>query len=229
MGKEDTIREIKKKLRTRENGPASEAMGNLGIKYKRNHGLSVKQIKDIAAPYLNDHELAVELFKEDIREFRIMSFVIEDAETVSEEQVNEWVCSLTDSEQAEQIAINLLVFNNKFYKKINDWVKSDNQYVRRTAFVLIARIAMLHKKNYPIAEYKKLAELCRIHADDESIIVAKAISWGLRRIARLDKKLYYAVLEISEELNLRKIHYTQLIAEEIKYELNDGMIKSMIF
>ena len=229
MRKEDAIKEIKKKLRTRENGPASEAMGNLGIKYKRNHGLSVKQIKQIAEPYLNDHELAVELFKEDVREFRIMSFVIENAETVSEEQVNEWVCSLTDSEQAEQIAINLLVYNTNFYKKIADWAKSENQYVRRTAFVLIARIAMYHKKNYPIKEYLKLVELCRVHANDESIIVAKAISWGLRRMGRLDKELYYVVLDISEELNLRKTHYTQLVAEEITYELNDGMIKSMIF
>jgi len=228
MEMKDIVKEIKKKLRTRENGPAAEAMENLGIKYKKNHGLSVRQIKDIAADYLNNHELAIELYKEDIRELRIMSFIVENAQTVSVEQIDEWVNALTNTEQAEQIAINLIVFNPKFYSKVFEWAESSNEYVRRTAFVLIARIAMYQKKDLDNEEYKKYIELCIAKSKDNNIHVAKAISWALRRIGRLNTELYNIVLEASEEISFYKADYTQLISEEVSYELNDGMIKSMI-
>jgi len=228
MEMKDIIKGIKKKLITRENGPASEAMENLGIKYKKNHGLSVRQIKDIAAEYINNHELALELYKEDIRELKIMSYVIEDSQTVSIEQIDEWVNALTNTEQAEQIAINLIVFNPKFYSKVFEWAENSNEYVRRTAFVLIARIAMYQKKDLDNDEYKKYIELCINKSKDNSIHVAKAISWALRRIGRLNTELYNIVLESVEEIAYYKTDYTQLISEEVSYELNDGMIKSMI-
>ena len=225
---QEIIKKIKIKLRTKENGLASETMGNLGIKYKKNHGLSVRQIKDMAAEYFENHELALELYKEDNRELRIMSFIVENSETVSMKQVEEWVGAIKDTEQAEQIAINLLVFNPKFYPKVYDWAKSENEFIRRVAFVLIARIAMYQKKDYDIEEYKKFIELCINKSKDESINVAKAISWALRRMGRLNTELYNIVLESSEEIGYFKIHYSQLISEEVSYELNDGMIKSMI-
>ena len=228
METKELIKEIKKRLRTRENGPASEAMENLGIKYKKNHGLAVTQIKRIASEYLNNHELAIVLYKEDIRELKIMSFLVEDAKTVSVKQLDEWVNALTDTEQAEQIAINLLVYAEKCYSKINKWANSDNEYVRRATFVLIARIAMYQKKNLDNKEYKKYITLCVDKSKDSNIHVAKAISWAMRRIGRLNTELYNAVLEASEEIGYFKSDYSQLISEEVAYELNDGMIKSMI-
>ena len=224
----ELVKKIKIKLRTRENGPASEAMGNLGIKYKKNHGLSVTQIKQMASEYLNNHELALELHKEDTRELKIMSFIVENPETVPIKQIEEWVNVLTDTEQAEQIAINLLVFAEKCYPKIYKWADSDNEYVRRAAFVLIARIAMYKKKDLDNKAYKKYVQLCINKSKDNNIHVAKAISWALRRIGRLNTELYNIVLEASEEIGYFNSDFSQIISEEVAYELNDGMIKSMI-
>jgi 3-methyladenine DNA glycosylase AlkD len=67
-----------------------------------------------------------------------------------------------------------------------------------------------------------------LKAKDNNIHVAKAISWALRRIGRLNAELYNIVLEVAEEISYYKADYTQLISEEVSYELNDGMIKSMI-
>lgn len=224
----ELIKEIKRTIRTKENGPVSETMGNLGIKYNVNHGLSVRNIKNVASKYLNNHELAIELHKEDNRELKIMSFIVEDPQIASLEQINEWVESLTNTEQAEQIAINLLVFDTKFYPSIYDWAESDNEYIRRAAFVLIARIAMYQKKDYDNDEYKQYIELCINNAKDDSINVAKAVSWALRRIGRLNTDLHKIALEASEEIGYYKINYSDLISEEVAYELNDGMVKSMI-
>ena len=76
----DTLKELRRKLRTRENGPASEAMEKLGIKYNRNHGLAVREIKEIAQNYKYNHKLALELHFKDIRELVLMSFMIENPE-----------------------------------------------------------------------------------------------------------------------------------------------------
>ena len=87
---------------------------------------------------------------------------------------------------------------------------------------------MYKKQDYSIDAYKDFVELCRIHSNDEVIYVAKAISWALRRIGRLNAELYNLVYETSKEISFLKSNYSQLIYEEVFYELNDGMIKSMI-
>ena len=223
-----TLRELRKKLRTRENGPASEAMEKLGIKYNRNHGLAVREIKEIAQNYKYNHELALELHFKDIRELVLMSFMIEDPNTVDCSQIEEWLTELRDTEQAEQIAINLITESKNCYTKLNSWANIENDYAVRAVFISIARIAMTKADNFSNTEFEGFIELCVSKSDKEHINIAKAISWALRRIGRINRHLRNKSLEAIGKIKDSNYKNSQIIFEEVDFELNDEFIVSTI-
>lgn len=59
----ETIREIKSKFRLFMNGKISQSMREKGIDYKLNFGIEYPRIKEIAAGYECNHELAQALWK----------------------------------------------------------------------------------------------------------------------------------------------------------------------
>ena len=224
----DTLRELRKKLRTRENGPASEAMEKLGIKYNRNHGLAVKDIKALAENYKYNHELALELHFKDIRELVLMSFMIENPKTVECSQVELWLTELKDTEQAEQIAINLITEASHCYNKLNEWANINNDFAVRAIFMSIARIAMTKAENIDNTKFEEFIELCISKSDKEYINIAKAISFALRRIGRLNKHLREQSIKAIEKIKELGYKNSQIIYEEVYFELTDEFIISTI-
>ena len=70
---QDEIREIRKQLRLAMNGVISTSMREKGIVYKLNFGVPYPEIKGIARKHKPNGELAAALWKEDIREFKILA------------------------------------------------------------------------------------------------------------------------------------------------------------
>ncbi len=224
----NTLKELRKKLRTRENGPASEAMEKLGIKYNRNHGLAVREIKTLAENYKYNHELALELHFKDIRELVLMSFMIENPKTVDCSQIELWLTELKDTEQAEQIAINLITEAEHCHNKFNKWANIDNDYAIRAVFMSIARIAMTKANNFNNSKFTEFIELCISKSSKEHINIAKAISFALRRIGRLNKYLQEQSLNAVKKIKDSKYKNSQIIYEEVYFELTDEFIVSTI-
>ncbi len=225
---QDTLKQLRRKLRTRENGPASDAMKALGINYKRNHGLSVKDIKDLALSYRGDNELALLLYGQDVREFRLMSYMILEHTEKNCNIIEKWLHELADTEQAEQFAINLLAETKHCLDKFEEFLKLDNEYSKRAVFVAMARIAMtkkdiLHEDYY--LKFIKLAEKCN---SCDLVNVAKAVSWALRRIGRLNMQLRNKCIDTAKKIENKNCKYAKLIFDEVDFELNDEFIISMI-
>ena len=79
---QDEIREIRKQLRLAMNGVISTSMREKGIVYKLNFGVPYPEIKEIARKHKPNGELAAALWKEDIREFKILATFLQPAETL---------------------------------------------------------------------------------------------------------------------------------------------------
>ena len=67
------LKDIKTQLRLSMNGAVSQSMREKGLVYKLNFGVELPRIKGIAAGYEKDHSLAQALWKEDIRECKILA------------------------------------------------------------------------------------------------------------------------------------------------------------
>lgn len=104
---QEQLREIKTQLRLSMNGVASTSMREKGLTYKLNFGVELPRIKEIATAYEKNHELAQALWKEDIRECKIMAGLLQPIETFFPEIADIWIENMTHAEIAEHTCKNL--------------------------------------------------------------------------------------------------------------------------
>lgn len=107
---QDELKEIRTQLRLAMNGVISTSMREKGIVYKLNFGVPLPEIKQIAATHKPDSELADALWKEDIREFKILASLLQPADEFPLQKAQQWVKEIPYLEIAEQCSHNL------FYK-----------------------------------------------------------------------------------------------------------------
>lgn len=134
------LMEIKRSFRLLMNGPSSQSMREKGLGYKLNWGVPFTELKKMAAEYGKDYSLAIELWKEDIRECKILATLIMPAEQMPAEIVDLWMEQIESQEMAEMIAFNLL--QDVEYAPIlaYQWMAFDKPLYEITGFQLLARL-----------------------------------------------------------------------------------------
>ncbi|NPA44969.1 MAG: DNA alkylation repair protein [Chlorobi bacterium] len=208
------IKTILKEIRTRENGPAVDAMERMGMNYNRNFGVALSDLKAIANKYKPNHELAKVLRNKDIRETRILAEMIEDTNLISEKEVENIIQNINTIELAEQTTINLLEKLNFTEEKVIEWIKSEKEFVITTAFILISRIALL-KKDKSDNYFIEILPYAEKHSENNSIFVRKAISRALRQIALRNEKLKSKILLTCDNIKDKNSQLANIIIEEV--------------
>ena len=87
----EKLKAIKRSFRTVMNGVASHSMREKGVGYKLNWGVSLVHLREMAATYGKDYDLAIALWKEDIRECKILATLIMPAERLLPEVADIWL------------------------------------------------------------------------------------------------------------------------------------------
>ena len=133
---QDEIREIRKQLRLAMNGVISTSMREKGIVYKLNFGVPYPEIKEIARKHKPNGELAAALWKEDIREFKILATFLQPAEKLPLEEAKRWVKEIPYLEIAEHCCRNLFVHLPYMEDFTFDLVADKkNEFARTVAFL----------------------------------------------------------------------------------------------
>lgn len=141
--KEEThqkLMEIKRSFRLVMNGPTSQSMRQMGMEYKLNWGVPFIELKKMAAEYGKDYELAIELWKEDIRECKILATLVMPAEKMLPEITDVWMEQVTSQEMAEMLAFNLLQDVDYAPVLAYQWMASDKPLYLIAGFQLLARL-----------------------------------------------------------------------------------------
>lgn len=107
MDLHEQLKDIKTQLRLSMNGAVSQSMREKGLAYKLNFGVELPRIKSIAAAYEKDHALAQALWKEDIRECKILAGLLQPVDTFYPEIADIWVDTMPNNEIAELTSMNL--------------------------------------------------------------------------------------------------------------------------
>ena len=141
----ETIRDIRKRCRLAMNGIVSANMRQMGLDYKLNFGVSLARIKEIAAHYSPDEILAKELWKEDVRELKILATILYPTDAFSKEMANVWVNDTPNQEIREQLCLNLLQKLDFAIELAMEWSKSDIPRHRATAYWLLSRLIITKK------------------------------------------------------------------------------------
>lgn len=177
-------------------------MKKFGISYVKSYGLRLPQIRKTAKQCGKNHDLALRLWNHGYHETYLLATLVEEPDMVDSIQLNEWVNTFYSWDLVDQACINLLRFIPEAIDKIFIWAESDKEFVKRTAFSLIAVLAV-HNKNYDFDQY---FEIIKQGSKDNRNFVKKSVNWALRQIGKTNiennKKaldLAYEILELDDK------------------------------
>lgn len=134
------LMEIKRSFRLLMNGPGSQSMRDKGLGYKINWGVPFTELKKMAEEYGKDYDLAIELWKEDIRECKILATLIMPADKMLAEITDLWMEQVNNQEMVEMLVFNLL--QNVEYAPViaYQWIASDKPLYEMAGFHLLSRL-----------------------------------------------------------------------------------------
>ncbi len=159
MGNTERMIFLLGELRREMNGAVADAMRYYGKRYGLNYGVSLPTIRSIAAREPQNNDLALYLYKQDVRELRLAALHIAmPSEFETSQQA--WRDGITTSEIAEEMAFALLSRVESFDEIYAEWVASEQEFVAYAALMAAARrggggyigeFASLHKPmtNHP--------------------------------------------------------------------------------
>lgn len=134
------LMKIKRSFRLLMSGPTSQSMTQKGLGYKINWGVPFIELKKMALEYGKDYELAIELWKEDIRECKILATLIMPAEKMLPEITDIWMEQVKSQEMAEMLAFNLLQHVDYAPAIAYEWIATDKTLYKIVGFQLLARL-----------------------------------------------------------------------------------------
>uniref|UniRef100_A0AB33ITJ6 DNA alkylation repair protein n=1 Tax=Prevotella sp. GTC17254 TaxID=3236794 RepID=A0AB33ITJ6_9BACT len=136
----ERLREIKRSFRLYMSGPTAQSMGQKGISYKINWGVSLPDLKKMAEEYGKDESLALALWQENIRECKILASLMMPVESLTDELMETWGEQINSQEMAELLAFNLLQYWTNAPQLACRWMKSGNEMQQIVAYQLLARL-----------------------------------------------------------------------------------------
>ncbi|MBO4267952.1 MAG: DNA alkylation repair protein [Bacteroidaceae bacterium] len=140
MSVEEQLSEIKKMLRLSMNGTASQIMRERGIGYSLNFGVDLPRIKEIASGIEKDSRLAIALWKENIRECRMLAAFVYPADEFKTDMADLWVSQIEYPDLAEVCSMYLFSRMGDASVTAFRWIASDAEIVQYCGFLVIANL-----------------------------------------------------------------------------------------
>ena len=171
---ESKIKELKRGFRLVMNGPASQSMREKGLDYRLNWGVPFIQLKQMAADLPHDYDFAIALWKEDIRECKILATLLMPHDKMPEEVAEIWMGQTHSQEMAEMQAFNLYQYVSYAPKLAYRWMALDDTVKEICAYDILGRLFM--KGQEP--NERGINEFI-----DQAVTALKSPSAGLRHAA----------------------------------------------
>lgn len=200
MTEQNNLKAILAKLKSLKNPKNIEGMERFGINPKNTYGINIPVLREMAKEIGKNHSLALELWESGIHEAKILASMIDDYKVVDEKQMEKWVRDFDSWDVCDQACSNLFDKTRFVYKKVDEWSKREEEFVKRAAFALIACLAV-HDKKSDDEVFVKFFSVIKREARDERNFVRKAVNWALRNIGKRNLVLNQAAIIAAEEIS----------------------------
>lgn len=197
IDKTSTADAILDHLRSLRSEDAIAGIGRYGIVTDTALGISNPDLRKVARTTGKSHARAFALWQSDIREARLLALytlepkklTVEEARRLAED-FNSW--EIVDG------AADLFV-EAGLTDLIAQFSADEREFVRRTAFAMIASAAM-HMKKEPDATLIGWLDLVERHASDPRNFVKKAVNWALRNVGKRSHACHAPALALAQKL-----------------------------
>jgi 3-methyladenine DNA glycosylase AlkD len=214
-------------LRCRARPDQLEGMARFGMAIEQRLGISVPDMRKLAKDIGKDHKLALTLWKTGVAEARIVAGMVGDPAELTEKQMEEWVEGINSWDVCDQVCANLFDKNPLAWKKIIDWSQREEEFVKRTAFSLMACLAS-HDKKASDAKFIELLPVIVRGATDERNFVKKAVNWALRNIGKRNTNLNRAAINTARAIKELDSKAARWIAADALRELEGDAVQNRL-
>jgi hypothetical protein len=139
------VKEIKQSFRLMMDGSVAQSMRDKGLNYHLNWGATLPRLKAKAEELKsmdNVYDLAIALWKENVRECKILATMLMPPEKMLPEVCDIWMEQIPSQEIAEQAAFNLWQHLPYAPEKAYQWIASDQEYYQLCGFHVLSRLFM---------------------------------------------------------------------------------------
>lgn len=185
MNLEETIRDIKKELRASMNGILSAKMREVGMPYKLCFGVELPRLQSIAREFPADHQLAQQLWNENIRESKMLATMLMPIDHFYPEVADIWVSEIPTAEIAQIAVMQLFIRLPYAAEAAFQWIASDDEMRQLCGYLIIARL---------LARGEQFNERSMLELTDQLSAVPATASLALRK----------AIMAVNNEISLQE-------------------------
>ena len=208
--------DVMRKIVLSMNGEVSEQMENLGMEYRKNYGVAVPRLKQIAASFPHDKLLAMELWNRKIRESMIMATLLAPVDQFNRANALKWIGEITGPEMAEQLSMNLLSKLPFCGLLAVELTSSGDEWERITGFMTAIRIYTQLIDN----EARVIIKNGFASDVENSYFLAVSVARSVGRMSRKNSAIAGEIAGLLREYEANQAGYRKLVVEEVKQELN---------
>jgi len=201
----DTIlRQIRTDLRLSMDGVIAASMRAKGMDYRMNFGVTIPRLKEISQKYRQDKTLAEILWKENVRELKILATMLYPADGMSIETAERWGAGIGNQEIREQACRNLFQGVAFADQLVDRWVKGEDEMLRTTGYWLFARLCIIRSEVAARVSNPLLLHCAVEDLKCESLLLRQSALNALKYLGRLSEEHATEVLhrvELQQEVN----------------------------
>ena len=190
---QEQVKEIKQSFRQLMDGATAQSMRDKGVTYKLNWGASIPMLREKAEELKTTtinlqpstlYQLSIALWKENVRECKILATMLMPADQVLPEVIDIWMEQMPSQEMAEQASFNLFQYLPFAPAKAYEWMASDKELYQLCGFLVLTRLFMNGQEpnDRGINEYIDQLEVA---LQGPSLAVRKAAMQSVQRFAEL--------------------------------------------
>lgn len=193
------VREILAWLERRGTKKNREGMARYGIVSPKVFGVSMATMQPLAKRLGRDHDLALALWDTGWYEARILTAFVDEPARVTPAQMDRWARDFDNWAICDTLCFRLFDRTPHAWRKVEQWSRRRDEFVKRAAFALLASLA-LHDKRSGDAPFLRSLALIERAAADERNFVKKGVNWALRAVGQRNEVLNDAAIEVAQRL-----------------------------
>jgi 3-methyladenine DNA glycosylase AlkD len=176
-----------------------QGMARYAIPSDRAFGVSMTNIQSLAKRLGQSHELAAALWETGWHEARLLASYVEEPACVTPAQMDRWCLDFDNWAVCDTVCFALFDRTPHAWRKIEQWSRRRDEFVKRAAFALLASLTV-HDKRAGDEPFAKALSLVERAATDERNFVKKSVNWALRSIGKRSLVLNAAAVAAAQRL-----------------------------
>jgi 3-methyladenine DNA glycosylase AlkD len=227
MKRSKPVEEILKRLQSLADPVNVIGMARFGIRPKKVYGIATPELKRMARQIGKEHSLALELWKTEIHEARVLASLVAEPARFSEGQMERWVKDLDSWAICDACCFNLFDKTRLAYAKAVEWSARSDEFEKRAGFALMASLA-LHDKKAPDSRVLEFLPCIERESWDERNFVRKAVNWALRQIGKRNIRLNRAAIRSAKAIQKQASKAARWIASNALKELTSQAVREQL-